>query len=80
MFFFSVSRFILALRLPFFKLALAFFGFKERADIGEHIVHDGLQDVFRHVTFGAAVAESVFNLHAQARFHLCGFERTMIRL
>jgi hypothetical protein len=29
MFFFSLSRFILALRLPFVKLALALFGFKE---------------------------------------------------
>ncbi|MBQ9557218.1 MAG: hypothetical protein IJU94_01275 [Clostridia bacterium] len=24
------------------KLALAFFGFKESADIGKHIIHDGL--------------------------------------
>ncbi len=80
MFFFSLSRFLYALRFPLLKLALAFLGFKECADIREHIVHDGLQDVFRHVAFGAAVAKSVFNLHAQARFHLCGFERTMIRL
>ena len=55
------------MRFPFLKFALAFFGFKERADIGEHIVHDGLQEVFRHVTFGAAVAEGVFEFNAQAR-------------
>ncbi len=42
MFFFSISRFILAPRLPFLKFALAFFGFKERADVREHIINDGL--------------------------------------
>ena len=38
---------------PLFKLKLALLGFKECADVGKHIVHDGLQDVFRHVAFGA---------------------------
>ena len=52
---------------PLLKLALAFFGFKESAVVGKHIVHDGLQDVFRHVAFCAAVTEGVFELNAQAR-------------
>ena len=59
MFFFSLSRFILALRLPLFKLALAFFGFKEGTNVGHHIVNDRLQNVFRHVAFCTAVAEGV---------------------
>lgn len=58
---------LLSLLFPFLKLALALFGFKECADVGEHIVHDGLQDVFRHIAFGTAVAKGVFKLHAQAR-------------
>ena len=64
MFFFRQS--FCAFYFPLLKLALAFVGFKERADIWHHIVHDGLQDVFRHVAFGTAVAESIFNLNAQA--------------
>lgn len=66
-FFFFLGRFLSALRLPLLKLALAFFGFKEGADVGKHIVHDGLQDVFWHIAFGTAVAERVFEFNAQAR-------------
>ncbi len=78
MFFFSISRFLSALRFPLLKLAFAVLGFKERADIGEHIVNNGLQDVFRHVAFGAAVAEHVFNLYVQARPEAAVFVRLNI--
>ena len=51
MLFFDFGQSFCALGFPFLKLSFSFFGFKESADVREHIVHDSLQDVFRHVTF-----------------------------
>ena len=56
MLFFDFGQSFCALGFPFLKLALAFFGFKEGADVGHHIVNDSLKNVFRNIALSTALA------------------------